>query len=358
MIRVTPDKYRQLGDATGCDFVLLTNSSIIDSFEFAKECGYVSCSKHACDTEADFLSRLAPDARVRPTHYLVISPNVLFKSPPPELLGVDSKVLVMPCNSTQLDIDSIGHFLQCMVTSDPDAQQVWADRFFSAAEVSSRLTLSDARHGTQATFQHMNDEYEWFEQLGMLDWGSQQFAPAGEISVLPMFHGNYDAKSRLDINGTIAFHGFPIVNSGTPSFLRGDQEKIYSMLEEIEHAPLIAEVENGVITAVSSEQDTAALKIIESLFMVDSRYRIIWELGIGSHTGLESKRGNFAPNESFGGVNGSVHFGLGLTPWTQYHIDIVCPGISVATDSGVVIAGPSPNGMMQRTRTAGCPCIS
>ncbi|MFP3675259.1 hypothetical protein SB724_20810, partial [Bacillus sp. SIMBA_031] len=73
------------------------------------------------------------------------------------------------------------------------------------------------------------------------------------------------------------------------------------MLEEIEHAPLIAEVENGVITAVSSEQDTAALKIIESLFMVDSRYRIIWELGIGSHTGLENKRGNFAPNESFGG---------------------------------------------------------
>jgi hypothetical protein len=65
-------------------------------------------------------------------------------------------------------------------------------------------------------------------------------------------------------------------------------------------------------------------------------------------------------NETFGGTDGALHFGLGLTPYTQYHLDIICPFTRVLTDSDeVLISGLSdstPPGMV-RNRSSGCPCL-
>ena len=44
-------------------------------------------------------------------------------------------------------------------------------------------------------------------------------------------------------------------------------------------------------------------------------------------------------NEVYGGTEGCLHWGLGLTPYTQYHLDIISPGTTVYTDAGEVVLG-------------------
>jgi hypothetical protein len=44
-------------------------------------------------------------------------------------------------------------------------------------------------------------------------------------------------------------------------------------------------------------------------------------------------------NEVHGGTGGMIHFGLGLTPYTQYHLDIICPNTQVLGSNGECIIG-------------------
>ena len=44
-------------------------------------------------------------------------------------------------------------------------------------------------------------------------------------------------------------------------------------------------------------------------------------------------------NEVYGGEHGCLHWGLGLTPFTQYHLDIISPDTTVYTENGEVILG-------------------
>ncbi len=56
------------------------------------------------------------------------------------------------------------------------------------------------------------------------------------------------------------------------------------------------------------------------------------------------------------GENGSVHFGLGMLPYTQYHLDIICPNIAVLGKDEQIIFGKK-NHKMKRIKSAQCPCL-
>jgi len=49
--------------------------------------------------------------------------------------------------------------------------------------------------------------------------------------------------------------------------------------------------------------------------------------------------GNHAMNEVYGGTHGCLHWGIGLTPFTQYHLDIISPGTTVSNDKGETLLG-------------------
>ncbi|MCG8422156.1 MAG: hypothetical protein MJE77_29890 [Proteobacteria bacterium] len=364
-IVVHPSKITQFNGSDGAHFYLITNSDIVDTFTFGQAEGYASCHKLTYDSEDSFSQVLAQAEE--PAHVLVISPNSLISSVESHEVG-RRKLAVMPLNSTPTTPTVIEHFLSMLEVTDPLDQQTIADRIFSKGQESQRLRLVDDKYGTEAVFDHLDETYEWFEQAGPLDWGGQQLAPAGEVSVLPLFHGKYSTESNLTINGEIAFRGFPILHSGRVNFERSDQARLYNELATMENHAIVATVENGVITSIRSTHASVepAQRTLEAMFWCDSRYRRIWEVGLGINRNLKPLPGNVGMNEVFGGTNGIAHFGLGLTPYTQYHLDILCPYLRVLTDSNEVLVGPvateassseSSNGGMKRTKSAGCPCI-
>jgi hypothetical protein len=56
----------------------------------------------------------------------------------------------------------------------------------------------------------------------------------------------------------------------------------------------------------------------------------------------------------YGGTEGCLHWGLGLTPFTQYHLDIISPGTSViGGSSGQVLIGTPRETPVERMATVG-----
>ncbi|MEM5339392.1 hypothetical protein [Paraburkholderia azotifigens] len=357
IVTIDPSRIRAFGPATDTHFMVVTNRSLIDNLLIEENGGYSSYCKILFETGQSFASLLQEQIPPR-AHVLVVSPDVFFQSPSQELIGAHRKLLAMACNSTPTDIDAISHFLQIIENTDPAKQQRHIDRFFQLGEQAAYLEFVDEQNGAVARFDHLDESYLWSEQAGTLNDGEQQLAPSGEISVLPLRIQDFDENLRLDFNGTIALKGTPILHNGTPSFLRSDQARLHGSLASMESEPVLATVENGVITAISATRGSGnpALAALQALFDVDSRYRILWEIGFGINTENRILPGNHAMNETYGGSAGAIHFGIGLTPYTQYHLDIICPNTVVKTNGGDYLIG-SKTPSISRTRTSGCACL-
>lgn len=359
-LNISPARIRQLGKPEGAVFCLVTNQEFISKINLEREGGYsdyIIINYQAGDRFTDLLAKEIPEH----AHILVVSPNAFFQSPREEELGARRKLIAMACNSTPTPWEAIPHFLRIVEETDPESQQRFVDRFFKMGEQSSYMDFVDGRYGTSARFEHLDDRYLWNEQAGLLNWGGQQLAPSGEVSVLPLHIWDFDSNLYLKLNGTIALQGHPILHNGTPSFLRSDQARIYEQLSSLQHEAVIATVENGRIVTweAAGPEARPARDMLSAMFNVDSRYRIIWELGFAVNTRSTIVPGNFAMNEVFGSENGTVHLGLGLTPHTQYHLDLICPGITVLTDDGQVLLGGRGHAgnKMTRARTEGCACL-
>jgi hypothetical protein len=354
-IVVNPSRIRQFGDAAGVTFCLVTNAEVEGQIDVDCSGGYRDCLKLRFAQGDDFeeiLARRVPDR----AHVLVISPYVFYRSPPNDKVGAGRKLLAMACNSTPTTPDMIEHFLGVMEATDPVEQQEMADAFFRLGRRASHLELADPEFGTSARFDHLSDSYIWNEQAGTLGWGEQQLAPSGEISVLPLVIQAFDERLHLAINGTLAIKGHPILHHGAPSFLPADQERIYRALATIGRAAVIAKVEQGVITDIRASEASVepAVEMLSAMFRTDSRYRTIWEVGFAINTRHVLYPGNCAMNEVHGGTGGTIHLGLGLTPYTQYHLDMICPGTAVTAGGGVPLVGGAST--MARIRSASCAC--
>ncbi|MEH2082226.1 MAG: hypothetical protein V7K89_20275 [Nostoc sp.] len=330
LITIRPGSYRQFGPSEDCIFYLVTNTDIVEQFLIEKSGAYTDYRTVTYDQEGSFEAILQNQIPEN-SHIFVVSPNCFFRSPNPEVLGDKRKLIAMASNSTPTPLEAVKHFLGVIERTDPYAQAEFADRFFELGQKSDRLEIVDEEYGTRAIFDHLNDKYEWNLQAGPLEWGEQQIAPSGEISVLPADIWEFNPNLYLAINGEIAFRGLPILHSGEPSFLREDQARIFSQLRHMKQHALIAKVEQGVVTDLHPTHPDVepAAEMLKAMGAVDSRYLTIWELGFAINTSLDLLWGNYAMNEVYGGTSGALHFGLGLTPYTQYHLDLICPGIRV-----------------------------
>jgi hypothetical protein len=357
-IWIRPEKLRHFGSAEDAAFCLITNTDLVDSFEFDGQ-AYRTYLKVAYDGERNF-EALLRDCVPQSAHILVISPGAFIESPRPEALGARRKLMVMPCNSTPCTIDAIHHYLEAMQRTDPVAEAARADRFFDKGREASRLVFVNDRYGTRATFDHLDERYEWNQQAGPIGWGEQQIAPSGELSVLPTDIMSFDPHLRLSIDGEIALSGEVAIHSGRPSYIDQDRARIHSRLSAMRDHAVIATVEAGVIVSVRPSAPPAepASSMIEALLDVDSRYRIVWEAGFGINPDIPLLPGNFGMNEPYGGSTGCAHWGLGLTPHTQYALILICPGTRVETDRGEILVGPSPGGAIGTTTPSIAPALA
>lgn len=337
-VTVDPARLSQFGAADGAVFCLVTNPEFIDRIEVVRRApyrDYVTVPYSAGDDFAAVLRDRIPED----SHVLAISPSGFFESPTPELLGPRRKLMAMACNSTPTDFETIRHFIGVMERTSATAQAEFSDRFFERAETADELTYVDERHGTSATLQHLDERLVWNQQAGPLEWGEQQIVPAGEISVLPIDIFEFDETLRLPLEGSIALRGYPILHSGTPSFTRADQARMHRRLAAMNDGAVVCEVKDGEITSIHPHTAVAqpAVDMLEAMFAVDSRYRLVWEIGHALNVSLDLLRGNHAMNEVYGGTDGCLHWGLGLTPYTQFHLDVISPDTTVYAGDQVVL---------------------
>lgn len=338
---INPGKLSQFGDASGCTFCLVTNPSLIDRVRLVQDAAYVDYMVLPFAGDNQAFARLMAEEVPDDAHVLVMSPDHFFQSPDPEVIGPRRKLLGMACNSTPTDIDTLRHFIRCIEATDARQQEEFSDRFFELAERGETLEYRDAEHGTVAVLRLFDRELVWNQQAGFLDWGDQQIVPAGEISVLPIEITDFDEQLSLPLDGEIVLGGYPILHSGTPSFSRRDQRRIHDRLWTLTGHGVRARVADGLITDISPTDPEAAgiVEMLEAMFEVDSRYRIVWEIGHALNTTLDILPGNHAMNEVYGGSSGCLHWGLGLTPYTQYHLDVISPGTVVTNDKGDALVG-------------------
>jgi len=351
-IVVYPNRLRQFGPPEGSTFCFVTNSELADRFRVEPDGGYAGYESLTFDegeSFEDLMVNRIPDS----AHVFVSTPNAFFQSPPPDRIGPRRKLMAMACNSTPTPMEAVEHFLRVIERTDPNEQQAFAERFFERVEAADRLEMVDEEYGTRLVFDHWSQDYEWNQQAGPIDWGTQQIAPSGEISVLPIQILRFNQDLRLTLNGQIAFKGQPILHNGTPSFTREDQARIYEKLAPMREHAVIATVADGVITDIRASHPKVAgtLDMMQAMFDVDSRYRIVWEIGFALNTSLTILPGNYAMNEVYGGTEGALHWGLGLTPYTQYHLDIICPGVRVVGPGGDLVHG-TPTESIRRTSVA------
>lgn len=344
-IAIRPHMYAQFGPSEGAAFCLVTNTELLDVLAVERTESYDNYMVLAYDKEGEF-ERLMDDRIPPSAHVLVVSPKCFFRSP--ELVGPRRKLIAMACNSTPTPLEAVDHFLKMLESTRPDLQQTLVDDFMARGSSVDHVTFVNQQASTRAVFNHMNEAYEWNVQAGTLGWGEQQIAPSGEVSVLPADIWQFKPGLTLSIDGEIAFRGLPILHSGEGSFLRSDQKRIFDGLKAMIHSPVIATVENGTVTRVRAFTGEAepAVRMLEALFAVDSRYRVIWEIGFAVNTTLEPMIDNLAMNEVYGSENGCLHFGIGLTPYTQYHLDIICPDTNVLLPNGDLLFG----GVRSQTR--------
>jgi len=338
-VTVDPDKLRQFGEPEDATFCLVTNPEYKDSLVIHRSGryrDYQTILLHPGERFSDILSRIPESA-----HIFGVSPSVFFESPSDEILGPRRKVLAMACNSTPTTLPLIAHFLDVMERTSPVDQDHFSDTFFELLEGSEEMTYADEKRGTRAVLKHLEPNLVWNQQAGALGWGEQQIVPAGEISVLPIDITEFEENLRLPLNGEIVLRGYPILHNGAPSFSRADQARIYRHLSVLQDNAVVCRVEDGVIQDIRADTPGAAsaVDMLNAMFEVDSRYRIVWEIGHALNTSLELVVGNHAMNEVYGATEGCLHWGLGLTPYTQFHLDIISPDTTVYTDSGIIALG-------------------
>jgi hypothetical protein len=350
-LHIDPRKFRQFGDPSGAAFCLLTNERLLPLVDVVEDGSYAEYHTLCLDNRTD-VPALIRDQIPERAHVLVMSPDRFFQSPPPSVLGPGRKILGMACNSTPTSIEGLQHFLACMEATDPEEQEVFSDRFFELAERGQSLEYHDQPTGAMARLRLFERELVWNQQAGRVDYGEQQIVPSGEISVLPIDITEFDESLSLPLDGEIVFRGYPILHNGTPSFSRNDQRRLHERLWPMKDHGVAAEVENGVIVSIRPLAPEAqdVVDCFSAMFAVDSRYRTVWEIGHAMNTGHEILSGNHAMNEVYGGSAGCLHWGLGLTPFTQYHLDIISPDTLVTNDRGDVLLGTQGQSAPERVR--------
>lgn len=355
VFQVDPDRLPQFG-AHSSAFCLVTTADREADFKVLPAASYCSSTVmllHATQTLESLLAygQVPDDADV-----LVVCPDRFLTSPTERAIG-QRRISVLPCGSTPTTDQRIKYFLDVLHGSDVSRQEQFCAQLADALEHTAMVHLEDVVHGTAATFQ-VSSDYEWNQQAGIIAPGEQQVAPPGEFSALPTGINTFDATRRLYLDGSLTVVGPPIVHRADRDGLLATQARLFAALDTTRTAPLRLDVEGGVITdwrALDRSAEPAAEGLFE-LFDLGEHYRIIWEFGIGCNEAIEPQPGNCGLNEMYGSEAGVLHFGLGLTPTTDYAITLSCRQTCGLDDAGRRLFGAGTR-RMNRTRSASCGCI-
>lgn len=342
LVSIRPARLRNFGEQDGYNFSVLTTRELasqinIDESGSPYRTHVVMTASSAIDAHVCIAEKI-PEW----SHILVVMPGVYFKSPEASVLGAKKKLGVLACFSTPTDIQQLNHFLRQAENTDPASQARYAEVFFDVGQKSDHLELINDKYGTRAIFNHLDDSLMWHEQVGFLDWGEQQLLPSGEISVLPVDVFDQDITRALDVSGDIALEGLPILHAGSVSFQRPDQARLYERLYTLRNGAIRLQCEHGRVTSIDAFDASArdAARYFNMLREIDSRYGILLEMGFGCNFSHELFSSNSAMNEVHGNPSGVLHLGFGLLPFTQYHLDIICPGMRLTSAMGEEILGP------------------
>jgi hypothetical protein len=361
-IVVTPDALRQYDGPAGA-FFLVTDAELTAMFAIG-DSAYHRTRVLAIPNGAgvaEIVNEVPDEADV-----LVIAPRSFVQSTDLENSG-GRRIAVMPCGSTPVAAEHIRYFLGVLERTDPFDQAARADKFFDAIAESGSLRLVDPYRRTECAFDPGDPDYVWNQQAGPLESGEHQIAPAGELSVLPMEITNFDATRRLALDGTLTLRGEPIVHGGYDPAIAGQQAELYNRLVALRRNPVVIQVDRGLITecrAGSPAPDgLRAADTLNALLELDSRYRTVWELGFGINTAMSVVAANCGMNEVFGGTDGVVHLGIGLTPFTGFALTFLCPDTTLTDAAGAVLLGSTADRpaegsrrRLRRTRDASCGC--
>ncbi len=361
-IEVNPSALRQFDGSTSA-FFLVTDADLADLFKLTgNHCESADIVAIRDGGNLGQLINELPDG----ASVLVAAPRTFIRSTDLVELG-ERRVAVMPCGSTPVQPEHIRHFLKVIERTDPAAQTEFADKFFESVAEATDLRLVNDNQRTECTFDAGDEEYVWNQQAGVLGPGEQQIAPAGELSVLPMEITDFDPSRRLALNGSLTLRGEPIVHAGYDLALNGAQAELYEKLSALRRNPVIAEIENGLITncraASPAPEGIRAAAALNDLLRSDERYRAVWELGFGINTGMSIVPANCGLNEVYGASNGVVHLGIGLTPFTRFALTFLCPDTKLVDGASTTLLGAVDSQAaegkqcrIRRTKEASCGC--
>lgn len=280
-------------------------------------------------------------------HVLCISAVGPFESPPASLLG-HRRLGVMPFFSTGFSEAKLAAAVALLNGTDFHYQERESARVLALLRRSSRLVFRSPEFDTEATLLLVGSGQHVFRQAGTIPAGGQSVLPGGEISLLTNAHGEFEVEARHPLSGRIPLAGQPIVHRGRcpcaavrlsratgrpPSCAvmepPVDDARLLSTFEtmrEICQGDLVVEVDDGIIVKVVSSRRSRPRLLFEQLLARDERYRKVHEIGIGINpSDLIHRRDNFMPNE----MRRGLHIGLGLTPFTEFHIDVATRDVRI-----------------------------
>ncbi len=290
---------------------------------------------------------------------LVVCRESFLTSPDASAIGEGRRLMVMPCASTPVTFEQVRYFLDVVARTDPAAQAIRADRFFDRLAAADEVWLTDPDQVPTCSFEPFAAEYEWNQQAGPLAPGEQQIAPAGELSVLPMEITDFDPARGLALNGSLTLHGQPIVHAGYDPALSLPQAGLYERLIPLIRHPVVIDLKDGVITGCRPGSPAAAAAdlaaVLEDLLTEEPAYRTVWELGFGINTEMRTVPGNCGLNEPYGGADGVIHLGLGLTPYTRFALTFLSPALQIVDQSGANLLSTRER-RVNRVRSASCGC--
>lgn len=346
-------------NAISTSFSLITNEKLASLVNFKGTEDYKSVETRIL-SEEESLSDLIQKEIPEYSHILVITPDRFLVSPNSKELG-SRKMAVLPCGSSKLDLQAIQHFMKIIEQTNIDEQIEFADTFFEKVERADQLKIANSQYNCEAIFEHHDDAVIWNEQLGYLEWGDQSIIPAGEISATSGSIMDFDETERLKLTGEIVVDGISIIHSGSSIFDSANQLRLFSELSEARNHPVIIEFDSGEISDIKPSSRKGAFVADSYQALIDSNhlYKILTEIGFGINLQHDVLWDNYGPNEVFGGSNGIFHFGVGLTPYTQFAPIFLCNGSTIIGADNDLILGlekrKSPR-KIQVNRSSSCGC--
>jgi hypothetical protein len=352
-IVVRPDLHTQFGGRMS-RFCLVTDEGNPFGLDISPSKLYDECvliPMQEGESLAHLLQRAPRDADL-----LVVSPGAFTSSPTNDQIGPDRRLSVLPCASTPVTSEQLRYFLRVCEETDQQGLEDACARILVALESSEHVELTDTRHGADAIFEAWHD-YEWNQQAGAIDGGEQQIAPGGELSAIPVEITRFDKSARLRVSGQLALRGTAIVHRSVTEPSHEESGRLYEELAVLAREAVILEVDAGLITGLhpAGPEAKAAAEALERLFVDNDSYRVLWEFGLGLNTAMRPVEGNCGMNEMYGGTQGLLHIGLGLTPSTRFALTFQCGDTTVRAGE-TVLAAPARR-QLRRQRSAACGCF-